>query len=160
MSKLSLLKEYIKLIVETQQAPFSLSGHAVLRTPGRRASEEYTIYREFPLVATPEMMQHLQLTPDDLDEDGTIPAENEIVIEVTNMHHERAERQTREHPGNPESYTVEGWEPLSLNGLALSPDDAKKLKSYMGDLTEEENDAIIEQYMDSHEPDFDDGGYF
>ena len=159
MKKLSLLKEYIKLIVETQEVPFSLSGPTGTYKKGRGRDEVYTIYREFPLAATPEMMQHLKLGPEDLDENGAIWAENEIEIEVTDWYHERAERMTREHPGNPESHTVERWMPVSLNELALSPQDAQALRTYMGDLTDDENEKVLEQYMNSHEPDFDAGLY-
>lgn len=160
MGKLSLLKEYLKLAVkeaagEGPAAPFQLTGPVA--KPKR--SSTYTIYREFPIVPTPEMMQALRATDAEL-EGGVLLAEHEIGIDITDVYHEKEERRTWTHPGNPESWLIEGWEVETLNGLQLTPQDAKALQNYIGELTEDEQDSLIEQYIDGlGEPDYDDGDY-
>jgi hypothetical protein len=156
MSKLSLLKEYIKLIVETQSPLFSFTGPLVPAKPTR--SQTYEVAREFAITPSPELLQHLNMTEADLDENGALFTEHLVEVEA-DFHYERPERQTREHPGDPGGYSLEDWKPVSLDGFALSPEDAQSLRSHMGDLTDDEQETIIEQYASSQEPDFDDGGY-
>lgn len=163
MGKLALLREYLKLMVSevadaSSRAPFQLTAPAAPGKKGRYGAS-YFIYREFPMVPTPEMMQQLKLTDSDLEE-GLLYGEQEIGIDLTDVYHEKEERRTWNHPGNPESFLIEGWDVVSLNGMQLSPQDASALKDYLGELTDEEQDALIEQYIENlPEPDYDDGGY-
>ena len=159
MSKLSLLKECIKLMVETEvegpQAPLTLSGPF---KPAKRGGD-YAIYREFPLAMTPELMQLMKVGPDDLTGD-VLEGEQEIFIDVTDVYYNKGSRATFHDPGDPEEFLVEGWVPESINGVALTPQDAKTLKDFLGDLTEKEQEQIRESYMDSlgepdYEPDYD-----
>lgn len=159
MGNAALLKKYVKLMVEAvvegPKPPLQLMGPF---TPAKGG--DFAIYREFPLVPTPEIMQLMKLDASDLDENGNIPGEHEIFLDLTDIYHTKPERGNYEYPGDPGEFLVEGYEVLSINGIALSPADAATVKNYVGDLTDKETDQAYDHYMDSMpEPDFDDGGY-
>ena len=164
MGKLSLLKEYVELkLMEMSepapQQPFQLTAPTV---PGKKGQHlgDYTIYREFPIVPTPEMMQALKVDESELDENGMLWGEHEIGLDVE-MYYEEPERQTRYHPGVQGGYSVDDWKVVSFNGMLLSPEDAKALEKYLGRLTDAEEESLVEKYVDSlPEPDYDDSDYF
>jgi len=158
MSKLSLLKECITLMltevaVEGPEQPFQLTSPAQPLKKGH--DPEFTIYREFPIVPTPEMMQALKLTDGDL-EDGILWGEQEIGLDCE-LSYEKEERATWTDPGSPGGYSIDNWTPVTLNGVALSPADSRALESYMGDLTDREYENITDQAAaNAPEPDYDD----
>ena len=149
--RLGLLREYLRLLVKEAagpKQPFQLTAGS---TPGGGA--DYVIYREFPVVPTPELMHAWHVDETDLDENGLLGGEHEIGLDV-NFYYEKPERMTREHPGVHGGYSVDGWHPVSFDGFQLSKEDAKALKDYMGDLTEDEKESVVEQRGED-EPDFD-----
>lgn len=164
MGKLSLLKEYLSLVLTEApkfvgpQQPFQLTGGS---TPAKKGyGGEYTVYREFPVVPTQEMMQALKVNETDLDENGLLWGEHEIGLDV-DMYYEKPERQTMEYPGNPGGHSIDGWTPVTFNGFQLSKEDSRTLQDHMGELTDSEQESVIEQYIDNApEPDYDDGGYY
>lgn len=164
MGKLSLLKEYLKLTLSEAgfvgrmgpMPPFQLSAGSTPVAKGRGA--EFIIYREFPVVPTPELMHALRVDETDLDENGLLGGEHEIGLDV-DFYYEKPERMTRDYPGTPGGYSVDDWEPVTFNGFQLSKQDAQALKEFMGELTDTEEESLIEQRGED-EPDFDDGGYY
>lgn len=156
MRSAQLLRQYVKLVVETvvgSKPPFQLTSPPV-PPKGRPNTGEFTLYREFPMVPTPEMMQFMKLDETDLDEDGLLWGEHEVGIDF-DMYYEKPERQTMSYPGNPGGYSVDDWTVVSLNGMTLSPQDARALQDYLGELTDDETEALIEKYEDDHLPDYD-----
>lgn len=154
MKKLSLLKEYIKLIVESQTAPFLLKGPLMPLNQRHSRSQYYTVSREFAIVTTPELMEKLHTKYSDI-EDGMIISEFHIEIEA-DVWHEPYERRTYNHPGNQESYEIQDWKPVAINGFALTEEDQNALLQYMGDLTEGEEESILEDYRSQNEREYDD----
>lgn len=157
MRSSSLLKQYVKLMVETvvgpQQQALQLAGPFKPVKPGRN---EFAIYREFPIVPTPELMQALKLDESDLDEAGMITGENEIIIEFDDIYYSPGERGSWYQPADPEEFLVEDYSITAFNGLRLTPEDEKALKAYLGDLTDEEQERAFEYWSDNYpdpEPD-------
>lgn len=161
MSKLSLLKEYVKLAltearVEGPRPPLTLNG------PFKETKEggDYGIYRDFPIVMTPELMQIMGVTEDELV-DGVLTGEHEITIDLGDVYHQKATRGSFHEPPDPEEFAIENFTCVTINRLLLSPEDSRLVHEYIGELTDEEQSKI----RDSWEPpsrdydDFDRGDY-
>ena len=159
MGNLSLLKEFVELALEGTgpagpQSPFVVRG-PVKKVTHKGHSDEYAIYREFPVVLPPEMLSDLRVGPEELH-DGILEGENEVIIEVE-VHYRRSTfKGSREQPPDPDEFEIEDWSVVAFNGFELSKEDAKALKDYLGDLTGKEYDHIQEAWFDrGHaEPDY------
>lgn len=165
MSKRKLLEEYVRLVVETGEvaalpaAPFQLTG-PLQRIRPRGDEGEYAITRDFPLVCDPDMARLLRVSDDEL-ENGCLVYDHEITLEC-DLHYEAGSRSRDWYqPDDPSYAEVEDWTPVTLDGFVLSKEDAARLKSYLGDLTDDERESITEKYLENGgaEPDFDDYDY-
>lgn len=85
----------------------------------------FGIYREFPLVVTRWIKQVMNISNHELEPDGTCNVEHEVLVDY-------------DAPGG----RVHSWTPYALNGARLGPEDAARLKQFLGDLTDQERDAI------------------
>lgn len=153
MKKQLLVEEYVKLLLETEglaaSAPVVLDGPFAIS----KARGDYTVYRDFPLVATPEMMQLLHITEDELEE-GCLTHDHEITFDAE-VYHQKASRGSWEQPGDPAEFLLENIQPITLNGLALSKSDAAKVLAAMGELTDDETQGFYDSYVDNFsEPDY------
>ncbi len=167
MTKAPLLENYVKLLLETMyehpQAPFRLTDPSPPKAPKRGGhAADGTIYRDFPLVMTPEMMAFMKVGPEELDGENILSGEHEIEIEVQSRYTPGRRGSRRGDPGNwepddPSEFEVEFWEPLSLDGIWLTDADAKALKEYLDELTDEETSSLGDYARENPpEPDYDD----
>ncbi len=166
MPKESTLVSYVKLLLETMhehpQAPFKLTDPSPQSPKRGGYAADHTIYREFPLVMTPKMMTFMKVGPEELDGENILSGEHEIEIEVQSTYTPARRGYRGGHPDNwepddPSDFEVEFWEPLSLDGIWLTDADAKALKEYLGDLTDEEINSLGEHASENPpEPDYDD----
>lgn len=149
MSNPGLLKQYIKLMVETvtsaPAAPLQLTG------PFQKAKSGggFGLYRTFPVAPTPELLAALQLDETDLDEAGMITGEHEIIIDLDDVYYTKGSRGSYEYPGDPQEFLVEGYSIIAFDGLTLTPQDEMAVKKYLGDLTDEEQDKAFEYWKDA-----------
>lgn len=158
MGNLSLLKECVELLLETgpagAQAPFVIQGPVhKARSGGHHGS--YAIYREFPVVMPPGMMDAMRVTPDDL-EDGAVTGEHEIILDI-DVHFQKSRfRGSHLEPPDPDEWEAQNWEIENFDGFELSKEDAAALKAYMGELTDDELEAIQQAWFDrgNDEPDY------
>jgi len=140
---MKLLKECVKLIMETAQEPFALQGpvKAACSTVGR---EEYSILREFPLVVTPEMQALMHFGPDEVI-DGVCNLEHEIIITIEATYIKSRFKGNYMEPPDPDEFEFEDWTPVFLDGLELSSVDATTLKQRLDPLTLDELSRVEEQ---------------
>jgi len=130
-----MLREYIHLVLESPSntnvghgEPFQLSRPVQKALP-EEAGLMIGIYREFPLVVTPFVKQAMNITPDEMEPDGTCYVEHEVLIDY-----------------QVNNGRVVSWRPYALNGAKLAPVDSEELKEYLletsGDLTDEEQARV------------------
>lgn len=156
MKKMSLKESLLETEDTLAQEPFVIHG-AVKKLKGG----EYSIYREFPLVVTPEMIPLMQLSPKDISEinaKGFLDDEHEITIDVY-LDYRPYERRTQDYPGVTEGFDFEGYAVTGIDGIGLDAVDCKRLEEYIGDLTQEEIERIEEYAMEKQNdgPDLDEG---
>lgn len=156
-----LLKECVTLIVETMvdmpQAPFKLIDDEPAAMP-KRQSTDYEIEREFPLVISPAMAEFMGISPGELEGDIDMgPHMIGIDVEANYSPPERY-RGFSDEPPDPGDFEVVSWNAVTLDGMHLTDEDAKKLQAYLGsELTDKEEDMIMQYEADNPpEPDYDD----
>lgn len=144
MGKLSLLKEYLKLLVENAETPFVIKG------PIKKASsammtgfDTYGILRDFPVVLPPEALAAMHVDPSELV-DGALPGQHEVIVDVETRYGRSKFKGNLIDPPDPDGFDIRGWNVVAIDGFELSREDAEALRSYMGDLTTDER-AVIEQ---------------
>lgn len=162
MSKKLLLKEYLKLVLETGKSvqprtdPFYIDGFV---TPHKHIRDEITITRDFPLVMLPDMMQMMKINDDDL-ENGALTGDHEIVIQPV----EGGFRPGPDYRGirgslstriNPPDYGEVEWggeyEVISVDGFDLGAEDATRMRAYLGDLTDDEMADVDRWFINNYE---------
>lgn len=151
MSKPILLKEFIKLVLETTgpTEPFSLVGPV----KASKVVGDFEIYREFPLQVPPEVVTLMNLTPDDL-EGGVLTGEHTIDIDVQARYNRSKFKGSQWQPPDPDEFEIENWTPLAINGVGLSDDDASRLKDYLGgELSDREREMIERREQDNESSD-------
>ena len=152
MTKAALLENYVKLLLETMyehpQAPFKLTDD----TPEKCTNEgDFTLNREFPLVMTDTMMQFMGVDQSEL-EGNMLMGPHEIQIDVESRYSVGKFKGSLEEPPDDDEFELENWDPLSLNGMWLTDVDAKSLKVYLGNLTDEEEEALMDLARDAGPP--------
>lgn len=155
MPKPILLKEFIKLVLETTgpQEPFTLVGPV----KASKVAGDFEIYREFPLQVPPELVTQMGITPDELD-GGVLMGEHTIDIDVKASYTRSRFKGSRWQPPDPDEFELENWIPVAINGVGLSDEDAKRLHDYLGgELTEREQEMVEEheRERDDEGPDYD-----
>jgi len=161
MGNLSLLLEYVKLVLEAEsppiREPFVIRGPI---KPMKGAAGAYAIYREFPLVVPPEAMDAMRVTPDELT-DGVLDGEHEIIVDVDVYYKKSKFKGSYFQPPDPDEWELEDWTVEGINGVALSPDDAKALKAYLGRyLTDDEIEKIQNAWMERYRDDDGDPSFY
>ena len=163
MGNLPLLLEYVKLVLEQgpdatpARAPFVIKGPVKKVGPNRWSrSDEYGIERDFPVVMPPEMLAALKVTPDELDPNGALPGEHEVVFTVDVYYRRSTFKGSRMQPPDPDEWEYQDWEPVVIDGFELSNEDAAALKAYLGDLTDDEIERVQERWFEQghDEPDY------
>jgi hypothetical protein len=115
---------------------FSLHGDVRRASPG-----QIHISRTFPLVVTPEMLQIIGISPDNLDENGILDVEHEIAIDIESRFN-RGVSKSWSDPGDAARFDINDYYVLSIDGIGLNEEDANRLKVYLGELTDEEIENI------------------
>lgn len=138
------------------EQPFTIQGPVTQSKKGSH-SGEYAIYREFPIVATPEVLAAMRIEPDEVV-DGVVMGEQEIIIDPDIYYQRSTFKGSHLQPPDPDEWMVEGYKVVALNGVDLSKEDAAALEAYLGELTEDEEDRIHDSWRDRgmDEPDYPD----
>ncbi len=152
MSTPKLLKEYIRLVLETEapvatRAPFTIRG-PVKKIKSTHRGSTYTIAREFPVVMPPGMLDAMRVTPDELDANGALDGEHEVGLDVDVYFQKSRFKGSYYQPPDPDEFEIQDWTVEEIDGFMLSPEDAKALKDYLGELTDDELEGIQETFFD------------
>ena len=168
MKNASLLREYVRLVVEGASAPVELVG------PFTRVSyheDVVAVYREFPVRLTGELAQAMNLCRhSDCREsgngslaisclessgeatDGVLNVENEVFI-VPHVYYTRGTPRRWNDPGDPEEFLVEGYDVVALNNVSLKGHDAEAVRERVGELTDDELEMIRLWWYERNEDD-------
>lgn len=160
MRPIMLLHNYVRLMVETMgvQPAFELMEPVKLARSGIDEGE-YIITREFPLTVSVvnqrqtghrlagDSVARMPQAMGSYDSGNTIDGEHEISIGLKIYSQKSNFMGSLEQPPDPDEFEIEGWMPVTIDGLVLSKQDAQRLKAHIGDLTDEE----VSDIQASHE---------
>ena len=192
MSKSSLLKKYISLVLEANgrisgRAPEYYGPerwtdyHGVERgqqsymrdiemgpsapfkeeSPGGTAvknpfDKETTIIRDFALFITPELAKIIGYSDEEYarlvaDNDLVDQQKHEVLIGFDATWSPEKFHGSHEQPPDGDDFELNDWLPLEIDGVALSEPDAHRLKDFLGDLTSDDEEAIIDILRNEHD---------
>lgn len=145
---LRLLREFFSLTLsEAITEPFNVTGKGSSFRDIDPTRSEFIVTRDFPLIPNSEMMQFMGLGPEDVQK-GALMGPHEIVIKIDSQHKPSAFSGNYEQPADPPEFSVDDWQVIAVDGVALSPEDATRLRSYIEPLTSQEEEEIEESYYD------------
>lgn len=153
MSKLSLLKEYVKLVLE--DGAQGVSPPVVITGPVKKASRDrmsglntFAILRDFSVVLPPEAMAAMQVSPDELV-DGALPGQHEVIIDAE-VRHQQGSRGGGNliDPPTPDMFDIDEWNVVAIDGFELTAEDAEALRAHLGELTRDEVAAIEQEFFE------------
>lgn len=149
---MNLLQSFVRLVVEAAndaREPFNLSKPIVRRATRDELEGMYAVYHDFPLVATPWVQRGVGIKSDEVDSDGCCRGRYEVLIEYEVSGPDATRSRTgfggsRWQPPDDDTFEVTWWMPFSIDGAVLSNEDAERLKAYIGPLSQEEVQGMLD----------------
>lgn len=132
-------------------APFEIHEKSSKVPSQSLTGDEFYITRSFPIKLTPRSIAALKLSGEEIRDaqkaGDVIDAEHEIVIECDVDYAPTSTKGSKLNPADAEEFAISDWHVIALDDIVLGDNDEKRLREYLGDLTEDEQCEIKEAEM-------------
>lgn len=152
MDSNKLLEKAIKMLINEALSrdtvePFSFSEKLMPLKPGHVPG--FIVYRTFKMHVPEEIVERLEIGPDEFIDDDVAEFEHEIELDVIGTWRGKHYASTRTQPASNPEFDVDDVSVVSIDGFRVGPRDAQALEAYVGELTPDEREDIEQR----NEPD-------